>query len=49
MYMGQSIQEWAKRNLWTAFKKFEKMWSAKQTISLQIFYRLYFTYFLQTS
>ena len=27
--MGQSIQEWTKKNLWkTAFKKFEKIWSA---------------------
>ena len=36
--MAQSIQEWTKWNLWkTAFKKFEVTWSAKQTISLQIF------------
>ena len=28
-YLGQSIQEWAKWNLWkTAFKKFEMVWSA---------------------
>ena len=27
--MGQSIQEWTKKNLWkTAFKKFERIWSA---------------------
>ena len=26
--MGQSIQEWTKKNLWkTAFKKFEVIWS----------------------
>ena len=29
LYMGQSIQEWTKWNLWkTAFKKFEVIWSA---------------------
>ena len=29
--MGQSIQEWAKSNLWkTAFKKFEGIWSAEE-------------------
>ena len=28
-YLGQSIQEWTKENLWqTAFKKFEGVWSA---------------------
>ena len=28
--MGQSIQEWAKLNLWkTIFTKFEGIWSAK--------------------
>ena len=28
-YMGQSIQEWTKENLWkTALKKFEVTWSA---------------------
>ena len=28
-YMGLSIQEWTKENLWkTAFKKFEGTWSA---------------------
>ena len=27
--MGQSIQEWTKKNLWkTVFKKFEGTWSA---------------------
>ena len=30
--MGQTIQEWTKKNLWktlkTAFKRFEGMWSA---------------------
>ena len=41
--LGQSIQEWTKWNLWkTAFKKFKVIWSGllKQTISLQLFYRL---------
>ena len=34
LYMGKSIQEWTKLNLWkTAFKKFE----VKQTITLQTF------------
>ena len=27
-YLGQSIQEWTKRDLWTNFKKFEVIWSA---------------------
>ena len=29
LQLGQSIQEWTKRNLWkTAFKKFEMIWFA---------------------
>ena len=32
--MGQGIQEWAKQNLWTAFKKFAEYGLPKQTISL---------------
>ena len=35
--LGQIIQEWAKKNLWkTAFKKFEKVWSA-QAYSFKFF------------
>ena len=46
LYIGQSIQEWTKWNLWkTAFKKYKRIWSAKQTISLQIFQKLSSTNF----
>ena len=44
--MGQSIPEWTKRILRkTALKIFEVSISLKQTISLQIFWRLSFTNF----
>ena len=43
-YMRQCIQEWTKQNLRkTAFKKVEVIWSAQQTILLQIFKRVSFT------
>ena len=36
--MGQSIQEWTKKNLWkTAFKKFEVICLPQQSISLNFF------------
>ena len=46
--MGQGIQEWTKKR---AFRKFEVIWSAmvclpKQTISPEIFYRLFSTNFI---
>ena len=44
--MGQSIQEWAKQNLWkAAFKKFEEIWSELYMIYMKvIIYDQYYVY-----